>query len=62
MVAVGLGEGVDLDLAVDEVDDPVGRDAAAAVDPGQLAVLVEAGIGDPDDQGDVGPSREYRWL
>jgi hypothetical protein len=41
MISVGIRECVDLDLAIDQVDDPVGRDAAAAVDPRQFSVFDE---------------------
>ena len=46
--------GVDLDLAMDQVDDPVDRDPGRAVDLGRHpAILRQAGVGDLDDQGDV---------
>ena len=45
--------GVDLDLAIDQVDDPVDRDPGGPVDlGGQRAVIRQAGVGDLDDQGD----------
>jgi hypothetical protein len=39
MVTIGVRNGVHLDLAVYEVDDPVGRDPAASIHTGQLAVF-----------------------
>jgi hypothetical protein len=57
LVTGRAGIGVDLDLAVHQVDDPVERDARAAVDLRQLAVIIQAGIGDLDDQGDIGRAR-----
>src|SRR5438477_428407 len=50
--------GVDLDAAVHEVDDPVDRDAGPGVDAGLVApVAQERGLGDFDDQPDVGGRR-----
>jgi hypothetical protein len=53
-VSVRLWARVDLDLMVDQVDDPVDGYARAAVDAGHLPVIEQAGVGKLDDHGDVG--------
>ena len=64
LVTVSSRIGVHLDLAVDQVDDPLERDARPAVDLRLFAIFVKAGVGDLDHQRNVarraGYRREYR--
>ena len=54
LVTGRAGVRIDLDLAVDQIDDPVDRDAGLAIDLGlMVTVIAEAGVGDLDHQGDI---------
>jgi hypothetical protein len=61
LVAAGMRARVNLDLSVHQADDPVHRDATAALDAGHRAVFIQAGIGDFDDHRDVGGFRLW-WV
>ena len=41
-------------MAVDQVDDPVDGDAGVPINLGHHSIVREAGLGDLDDEGDVG--------
>ena len=49
-----FGVGVHFERAAGDVHDPVHGDAAAAVGRGHGAIISQGGVGDLDDQGDVG--------
>src|SRR5208282_93198 len=56
-IPVGSRIGVDLDLAINQVDDPVHRDATSTVNKSHLAIFEEARAGDFDDKMSLGRLR-----
>ena len=58
VIAIGPGVGVDFDLAINEVDDPVCRNTAVCViEPFLALIAIEARFGDFDQVDDVGRTR-----
>src|SRR5271157_6086815 len=56
-IPAGSWSGVDLDLAINQVDDPVHRDATSPVKNSHLAIFEEARTGHFDDKSNLGRLR-----